>query len=61
VIKPGKNHQKQVNGCLTGILYKTLEEAHLDGAITINYGRFFQNLINFLFVGVGLLGFFQSM
>ncbi|KAJ3280275.1 hypothetical protein HDU79_011844, partial [Rhizoclosmatium sp. JEL0117] len=34
--------------------YKTIEEAVFDGAITINYGRFTHNCVNFFVVGVSV-------
>lgn len=38
-------------GNTTGIVYKTLEEATSDGAVTENVGVFFEELFNFLAIG----------
>ncbi|KAJ3211711.1 hypothetical protein HDU82_005090, partial [Entophlyctis luteolus] len=45
VLKQGRTRSKK---------YKTVEEAAYDGAITINYGRFTHNCVNFLVVGVSV-------
>ncbi|KAI9339093.1 hypothetical protein BDR26DRAFT_862613 [Obelidium mucronatum] len=57
VIKQGRTRKR----------YKTLEEAAFDGAITINYGRFSHNCVNFFVVGLsvyyllkGVKAFFES-
>jgi hypothetical protein len=41
--------------------YQSIEAAQADGAITINYGRFCQQIINFLFVGLSVYGFYRGM
>ncbi|KAJ3071429.1 hypothetical protein HDU98_005358, partial [Podochytrium sp. JEL0797] len=56
ILKQGRTKKK----------YKTIEEAAFDGAITVNYGRFSHNVVNFLVVGLsvyyvlkGLKAFFK--
>jgi large conductance mechanosensitive channel len=44
--------------------YKTRDEARLDGAVTLNYGNFFQLIINFFLMSVSLffvIRMFQQM
>src|SRR5687767_166154 len=39
---------------LSGGAYETLADAQADGAVTINYGMFINNIINFLIVALAL-------
>lgn len=60
VLKPGKQGRDYPQQTESTLLYETLDQAQLDGAVTLNYGKFFQNAINFVFVGMSLFGLFQG-
>ncbi|KAJ3092605.1 hypothetical protein HDU96_002666 [Phlyctochytrium bullatum] len=48
-------------GRTKGKSYKTVEEALADGAITLNYGRFVHQSINFLIVGLSVYWFLRVL
>jgi len=41
--------------------YKTIEEAQLDGAVTLNYGRFIDTLTSFLFTTMFLFAIYKAL
>ncbi|GMV88453.1 MAG: large-conductance mechanosensitive channel [Chthonomonas sp.] len=52
VLKPGKT---------SGMVYTTVEEAATDGAITLNYGLFFNSLVSFLLVAFAVFVLVKAM
>ncbi|KAJ3098944.1 hypothetical protein HDU97_003581 [Phlyctochytrium planicorne] len=52
ILKPGRTKGKR---------FKTVEEAMADGAITLNYGRFVHQSINFLAVGLSVYWFLRGL
>ncbi|MEM7164207.1 MAG: large conductance mechanosensitive channel protein MscL [Planctomycetota bacterium] len=50
-----------LQGGTEGVTFKTIEEAHKAGAVTLNYGLFANNVVNFIIVAFAIFMVIRAM